>query len=99
MKAIKVYEWYLVVEGSGTFPFDMLRYDSAFPVEQEDAGKLEHEELRRIVVCRRGVNESPGEHRRWRSFGWVVVLWTQDKGEALNARNEPPGSLPTGGRS
>lgn len=28
-KVKKVYEWFLVVEGRGPFPVDMLRYDSA----------------------------------------------------------------------
>lgn len=79
-----IYEWYLVVEGAGSFPVDMLRYDSAHPFEQADAAKLEHHhhERRRVVVRRLGLNEGPGTAPRWQSFGWIVVLATTDSGEA-----------------
>ena len=85
-KASKTYQWFLVVEGRGSFPFDMLRYDAAFPYEQEDAGKLEahHNERRRVVLCRRGVNENSGTEGRWKSFGWPMLLATADPGEALD---------------
>ena len=74
-KPIRVFPWFLVVEGAGSFPFDMLRYDSCFPYEQEDSRMLEdhHRERRRVVLLRRGVNDGPGETRRWASFGWRVV--------------------------
>lgn len=87
-KPTKFYEWYLVVEGSGTFPFDMLRYDSCFPWEQEDAAKLEHhhDEMRRVVLIRRGKSDSPGNFKRWLSFGWVVMVATIDSYEAQRAR-------------
>jgi len=88
---MEVYRWYLVVEGSGSFPFDMLRYDSAHPFEQTDSARMEHHrhERRRIVVERRGVNatESSGE-RRWESFGWKILLATTDTHEARALADE-----------
>lgn len=88
MKKLQVFEWYLVVEGSGSFPFDMLRYDSAFPYTQEDAAAMESHriERRRVVVCRRGVNQTDATRARWASFGWRVVSTHSDYGEALDAR-------------
>lgn len=84
MKHTKVYQWFLVVEGRGSFPFDMLRYDSCFPFEQADSVKLEdhHTERRRVVLVRRGVNDSKCSGERWASFGWKVLHATTDSGEA-----------------
>ena len=31
----------IVVEGTGEFPFDMLRYDACFPTTSEDAAAME----------------------------------------------------------
>jgi hypothetical protein len=89
-KTMKVFEWFLVVEGRGQFPVDMLRYDSAFPHREEDSAmcKPEHRERRRVVLCRRGVNESSGSAARWSSFGWAVVLASTDAGEAVAAARE-----------
>lgn len=89
-KAKKVYEWFLVVEGRGPFPIDMLRYDSAFPYREEDSSLVKPvlTERRRVVLCRRGVNESEGSSARWASFGWLVVLATADAGEAVAAVRE-----------
>lgn len=90
MKAKKFFEWFLVVEGRGPFPVDMLRYDSAFPYREEDSSKcaLVYQKSRAIVLCRRGVNESEGTSARWASFGWTVVLATTDAGEAVAAVRE-----------
>jgi len=89
-KAKKFFEWFLVVEGTGTFPLDMLRYDSAFPYREEDSTKCKpecavHGPKRRVALCRRGVNESEGSAGRWSSFGWAVLLATTDAGEAVAA--------------
>ena len=65
------------VEGSRTFPVDMLRYDRCFPQSEGDS----------YVIERAGAFES-GPHRvnlvsyaegsvptpkRWESFGWDVI--------------------------
>lgn len=70
-----VFQWFLVVEGAGSFPVDMLRYDCAFPFGQVDATKMEghHNEHRCLVVVRRGVNQDSGTPERWASYGWRVV--------------------------
>jgi len=62
------------VEGSGEFPFDMLRYDHAWPyTEAHDSHLLSSEtrERRRVVL----MTDSPQAPTvgRWESFGWRVV--------------------------
>ena len=68
------------VEGSGDFPFDMLRYDSCWPVrEGTDTGSLaitygrplpmRRIRLARYVFHRQEVPTSG----RWKSFLWRVV--------------------------
>lgn len=85
MRGVKktVYEWFLVVTGSGEFPLDMLRYDACFPYEQVDSNRIERStESRRIVLVRRGVNDGTGTPARWQSFRWNVILATHDPKEA-----------------
>ena len=68
-------EFYLYeVQGSGAFPLDMLRYDSAWPADSEGVS---------VMVTRHGHAEGrrtirlESYHRptvdRWQSFGWLVV--------------------------
>ena len=81
-----VVQWHLVVLGQGEFPLDMLRYDSAFPTEQEDSAKLQRDqsELRTVVLTRRGINNHWGTQDRWKSFGWTIVAACAELGEARN---------------
>lgn len=90
-KTLRVFESFLVVEGSGEFPWDMLRYDSAFPLTEIDSYRMRDTDdaLRRIVLRRRSVNESGGTADRWRSFGWRVVCDTIDQETATNAQRFP----------
>lgn len=88
------YELHLLVEGSGTFPLDMLRYDSAFPADESQSHKLEghRHERRAVALCRRGVSPTlhPNSLARWKSHGWEVTLQTPDRGFVLSraeARN------------
>lgn len=65
------------VEGSGEFPFDMLRYDQSFPATEQDSRKMSSDYYqRRIVVLwafiQLGTDRVP-THDRWRSFLWAVV--------------------------
>lgn len=65
-----------VVEGKGSFPFDMLRYDSCFPDTAHDSAAMEHHrhEKRQIVLCSVGnVGSDFPTVERWRSFSWDVV--------------------------
>ena len=62
------------VEGSGTFPIDMLRYDRATPATESDSSLIESTFLprnRANHVVRVQANE-PLTVARWESFGWKV---------------------------
>ena len=69
----KVRYWTFVVEGSGAFPVDMLRYDRCCPYEQEDVS---------WCFLSGNANRSakmvswvgPPEAARWNSFGWTVDM-------------------------
>jgi hypothetical protein len=65
------YLYTYTVRGTGSFPTDMLRYDSAWPSAQEDAA--------RVGAAPRGSraayavtlhSHKPPTDGRWRSFGW-----------------------------
>ena len=81
-----------VVEGTGRFPVDMLRYDNCFPSSGNDA-----EHLRKLIsgeydgktgigssepygVCLTKFAASKAQatptDARWRSFGWTVTTKT-----------------------
>lgn len=77
MAAIRIIRF--TVEGTGTFPFDMLRYDAAWPASSEDAIALDHENWRShpkagdrysVKLLSHGPAITPD---RWRSFGWTVT--------------------------
>lgn len=81
-----VYEWFIVVDGSGEFPLDMLRYDSCFPHTENDSYAITHHTgKRRILLCRRGVNETHASEGRWKSLGWAVVYASTSLTEANDA--------------
>lgn len=78
----KAYHHTFTVEGAGTFPIDMLRYDCCHPDRGEDAGAIEEYpqrdrglstrrsvQLARITAGR-GWQPTAG---RWASFGWIVT--------------------------
>jgi len=66
-----VYEYY--VTGRGYFPFDMLRYDAAWPVDGEAAAAMEYimAEARRLRSIKLRSHRAP-TLGRWESFGWSV---------------------------
>lgn len=82
--SIKVYVTFLVVEGRGDFPFDMLRYDGSRPFREEDSHAMAHSERRRVILVRHSVNASQATVLRWQSFGWEVLAEVLDGGEALD---------------
>lgn len=61
------------VEGTGIFPFDMLRYDSAWPQHETDSGLIEASTRRSGGLLRVHLTglRKPTD-RRWESFGWKV---------------------------
>ena len=70
------YYWTFVVEGSGKFPLDMLRYDRCCPFQQEDVNWMESEGRRSAMMLS---YKGPPTVERWRSFGWTVDLIKKDK--------------------
>lgn len=80
----KVYMQTVVVEGSGIFPFDMLRYDNCVPATERDSATMGDGDpmegiggisSRRRVTLKRFsfTTNHPATEGRWRSFGWMVV--------------------------
>jgi hypothetical protein len=68
------------VRGSGTFPFDMLRYDACHPAHEPDSYTLAPQDLGLRVVTLATVHERKAPHLtpdRWASFGWRIVDGSQ----------------------
>lgn len=84
-KAQKIYLTYLVVQGTGEFPYDMLRYDACCPHTESDTHRLSRMPgMRHVTLRRYSVSGTPATERRWLSFGWQIVLETADPGEAAD---------------
>jgi hypothetical protein len=67
------------VEGAGSFPLDMFRYDACYPATEQDSAVAADIEggPRRVVVKHRVLKDEvltnyPTENR-WKSFTWTVV--------------------------
>jgi len=68
------------VQGALPFPVDMLRYDAAWPASEQDSLRIE-------ATLRHGCADVEGPVvvdvyarrpltvDRWRSFGWLIVVW------------------------
>lgn len=72
------------VEGTGEFPFDMLRYDMCWPYRGEDAAQMSGhtaQKRRRVVV--QHFDTHPITEARWRSFNWQVI------GEGVHESDKP----------
>lgn len=75
----------VVVEGRGSFPVDMLRYDACIPATESDANIIASSQydpdpttptrvqLRRFAASK----ASRPTDGRWSSFGWQVVDVTE----------------------
>ncbi len=66
----------LSVIGSGSFPYDMLRYDSCVPDTQTDVTRAFVDRESRIVYLRQYVpadSVAGPTIGRWESFGWKVT--------------------------
>lgn len=81
--ARKQYLHTFTVQGSGTFPIDMLRFDSAYPATETVSGRIEatfnrhHDPLagtseKPISLHHRGERDWEPTVGRWESFGWSV---------------------------
>lgn len=63
------------VQGKGSFPLDMLRYDQCWPERGDDVSEIEERRsygdgLRNVRLI--GVCSTPTVGR-WSSFGWQVI--------------------------
>jgi hypothetical protein len=65
---VKLYKY--KVMGKGSFPTDMLRYDSCWPSKPEDAEKILAPSKDATVVQVTSIKEPT--HARWSSFGWSI---------------------------
>lgn len=68
------------VEGSGDFPFDMLRSDRCWPAAAgavarigANYGTADREGLRGRIVALETAEKYAPNRQRWASFGWSVV--------------------------
>jgi hypothetical protein len=72
--AIKLKHVY-IVNGTGLFPFDMLRTDRSSPAREVDSAMIEHtthpRDRRPHAVTLQG--ELEPNAARWRSFGWEII--------------------------
>lgn len=62
------------VEGSGEFPYDMLRYDHCWPFSEaldSPALKAHRYDRRRVVLATN--SPSAPTAGRWKSFGWLLL--------------------------
>jgi hypothetical protein len=66
------------VEGSGAFPFDMLRFDCCWPEKETDSpnigmmyDNIEYIKTRRVTPL--SDNHHVPTDARWKLFGWKVV--------------------------
>lgn len=71
---------YMVVEGSGDFPYDMLRYEGAcFDTQADVSAAVSDRDLRRVTLRRYSPPGSKPTPERWRSFLWSVVAVEADR--------------------
>jgi hypothetical protein len=63
--------WTFVVEGSGHFPMDMLRYDRCCPFDWKDVHWMEGTNKRSVMMIS---HVGPPTDARWNSFGWTVDM-------------------------
>lgn len=71
---------YAVVQGRGSFPVDMLRYDSCYPNSERDSSLIEgtlrdymsKNRPERWSICIRSAGENPWTVGRWESFGCKI---------------------------
>ena len=69
------------VEGNGTFPYDMLRYDACHPRSQTDVVAMVRNTSVRPVQLAAYVRYADAKPTidRWASFGWNCRLLSNEK--------------------
>lgn len=64
-----------IVEGSGQFPTDMLRYDECWPIDSISANNMAADwGAGKRIVHLRTINPNGPNAQRWESFTWKVIL-------------------------
>jgi hypothetical protein len=66
----------ITVNGRGSFPLDMLRYDRCVPLESIDCERIddvEYTERRTVRLVRYSEQGSKATAARWSSFGWTIL--------------------------
>lgn len=66
------------VQGRGTFPIDMLRYDACYPATEADSHVIELTRTpgyrgEKMVTLKMSDPKRKPTTGRWSSFGWTVV--------------------------
>lgn len=64
-----LYEYY--VTGRGPFPYNMLRYDGAWPATSLDASLIAKDNEQRSILL---YSHRPPTRERWLSFTWSVGM-------------------------
>lgn len=109
-KPWKVYVTYLVVEGEGGFPYEMLLHDSCHPETETDdqvmrgpgwnpPNRFLRGRRRRVILRRYSASGEPANEARWDRMGWRMVIETCDRSEAMKRCDVPlddGGSIETG---
>jgi len=69
---------YAIIQGKGSFPIDMLRYDACYPTSERDSSLIAST-LRdrygrdRWSICVRSPSENPWTVGRWESFNVKIT--------------------------
>ena len=64
---------WITVSGSGTFPYDMLRYDRCVPATESDSYVMAGTEQRKVTLIMFSSLRNGGPtDDRWKSFSWKV---------------------------
>ena len=72
-KTHKLYKTSFTVEGTGEFPFDMLRYDRAACRQEIDTHIMLSRHLRQVELIMFSLTKDGPTIDRWESFGWKVL--------------------------
>ncbi len=71
-KRNSTYGWIFIVEGSGHFPMDMLRYDSCFPTDEGETYCMRHYNSKKAQITLK-THQRWITDKRWESFNWKII--------------------------
>lgn len=85
------YRHLLLVRWRFAFPFDMLRYDSAYPWRERDSGQIADPGGEVAIVTRTSEKSHAAEvwtYERWESYGATVAPITEEQAYELRRKEE-----------